>query len=153
MARQFCRWDPELKIIGLRFSNVMDPEDYAAFPDFDGDPQPRKWNLWGYIDARDGAQAVRLRARARRSRGRRVRHRQRRHRDEHAVAPSWSPRCSRTWRSAATWRARDAAVDRQGPPRARLRPAALLARRAAGRHGLRTAATTTAPSKETAWTT
>jgi len=59
MARQFARWDPELKIIGLRFSNVMDPEDYKAFPGFDADPKLRKWNLWGYIDARDGAQAVR----------------------------------------------------------------------------------------------
>ena len=27
---------------------------------FDADPRLRKWNLWGYIDARDGAQAVRL---------------------------------------------------------------------------------------------
>jgi len=59
MAAQFARWDPELKIIGLRFSNVMDPEDYKAFPSFDADPKLRKWNLWGYIDARDGAQAVR----------------------------------------------------------------------------------------------
>jgi nucleoside-diphosphate-sugar epimerase len=59
MAKQFCRWDPELKIIGLRFSNVMEPPDYLAFPGFDSDPQKRKWNLWGYIDARDGAQAVR----------------------------------------------------------------------------------------------
>lgn len=59
MARQFCRWDPDLKIIGLRFSNVMEPADYARFPSFDTDPQMRKWNLWGYIDARDAAQAVR----------------------------------------------------------------------------------------------
>jgi nucleoside-diphosphate-sugar epimerase len=59
MAQQFCRWDPELKIIGLRFSNVMEPADYARFPSFDTDPQSRKWNLWGYIDARDAAQAVR----------------------------------------------------------------------------------------------
>ena len=59
MARQFARWDPELKIAGLRFSNVMDPEDYQRFPGFDADPRLRKWNLWGYIDARDGAQAVR----------------------------------------------------------------------------------------------
>ncbi|HTJ59333.1 MAG TPA: NAD(P)-dependent oxidoreductase [Devosiaceae bacterium] len=59
MAQQFARWDPELKIIGLRFSNVMDPEDYQKFPSFDADPLQRKWNLWGYIDARDGAQAVR----------------------------------------------------------------------------------------------
>ncbi|MDQ2934278.1 MAG: NAD(P)-dependent oxidoreductase [Chloroflexota bacterium] len=59
MARQFCRWDPELKMIGLRFSNVMEPADYAAFPSFDADPQIRRWNLWAYIDARDGAQAIR----------------------------------------------------------------------------------------------
>ncbi|AGZ44327.1 NAD-dependent epimerase/dehydratase family protein [Actinoplanes friuliensis] len=59
MAAQFCRWNPELKMIGLRFSNVMDPEDYAEFPSFDADPRSRHWNLWGYIDARDGAQAVR----------------------------------------------------------------------------------------------
>ena len=59
MAAQFCRWNPALKMIGLRFSNVMDPADYAEFPSFDADPALRKWNLWGYIDARDGAQAVR----------------------------------------------------------------------------------------------
>jgi nucleoside-diphosphate-sugar epimerase len=59
MARQLCRWDPALKMVGLRFSNVMEPADYAAFPSFDSDASLRKWNLWGYIDARDGAQAVR----------------------------------------------------------------------------------------------
>src|SRR3954462_16009652 len=37
MAEQFCRRDPAAKIIGLRFSNVMDPEDYEAFPGFDAD--------------------------------------------------------------------------------------------------------------------
>lgn len=60
MAAQFCRWDPELTVVGLRFSNVMTPDDYARFPGFDADPLSRAWNLWGYIDARDGAQAVRL---------------------------------------------------------------------------------------------
>ena len=59
MALQFCRWDPSLTMIGLRFSNVMAPADYAAFPGFDADPSGRQWNAWGYIDARDGAQAVR----------------------------------------------------------------------------------------------
>ena len=59
MARQFCRWDPDLKMIGLRFSNVMEPADYAQFPAWNDDPAIRKWNLWSYIDARDGAQAVR----------------------------------------------------------------------------------------------
>src|SRR6201981_3243018 len=60
MAKQFCRWDPELKIIGLRFSNIMEPEDYARFAGFQDDARKRKWNCWGYIDARDAAQAVRL---------------------------------------------------------------------------------------------
>ena len=59
MAHHFCRWDPTTKIIGLRFSNVMEPHDYLAFPSFEADPMLRKWNAWGYIDARDGAQAVR----------------------------------------------------------------------------------------------
>lgn len=60
MARTFCRWDPETKIFGLRFSNIIEPHRYAEFPDFDKDPMRRKWNLWAYIDARDAAQAVRL---------------------------------------------------------------------------------------------
>ncbi len=59
LAGQLCRSDPRLKMIGLRFSNVMELADYQAFPGFDADPRARKWNLWGYIDARDGAQAVR----------------------------------------------------------------------------------------------
>ena len=59
MAKQFCRWDPEQKMIGLRFSNVMEPPDYARFPGFDSDPHLRKWNLWAYIDSRDAAQAIR----------------------------------------------------------------------------------------------
>lgn len=58
MAVQMTRWDPELSITGLRFSNVMDAGDYENFPSFDADATLRKWNLWGYIDGRDGAQAV-----------------------------------------------------------------------------------------------
>ena len=41
-AAQFSRWDPELKIIGLRFSNVMLTSEYAEFPAFDADPARRK---------------------------------------------------------------------------------------------------------------
>src|SRR5208337_757679 len=37
MAKQFCRWDPELKIIGLRFSNIMERDNQSLlaelFPD------------------------------------------------------------------------------------------------------------------------
>lgn len=58
MAVELVRWHPDLSITGLRFSNVMVPEDYAEFPSYDDDARKRKWNLWGYIDARDGAQAV-----------------------------------------------------------------------------------------------
>ncbi|MET4001830.1 nucleoside-diphosphate-sugar epimerase [Arthrobacter sp. UYCu511] len=60
LARELVRWDPELSISALRFSNVMDESDYEAFPNFAADPMARKWNLWGYIDGRDGAQAVAL---------------------------------------------------------------------------------------------
>ncbi|MFD5214502.1 NAD-dependent epimerase/dehydratase family protein [Microbacterium sp. NPDC058345] len=58
LARELVRWHPDVSITALRFSNVMVPEDYAEFPSFDGDAALRKWNLWGYLDARDGAQAV-----------------------------------------------------------------------------------------------
>lgn len=60
MARKIVRWDADLSIAALRFSNVMTPDDYPGFAAFQSDPASRKWNLWGYIDARDGAQAVEL---------------------------------------------------------------------------------------------
>ena len=60
LARQLCRWHPDLSMTALRFSNVMNLDDYAEFPSYDADPQLRRWNLWSYIDARDGAQAARL---------------------------------------------------------------------------------------------
>ncbi|MEO5610369.1 MAG: NAD(P)-dependent oxidoreductase [Ornithinibacter sp.] len=58
MAVELCRWHPQLSITALRFSNVMDVEDYVDFPAYDADPELRRWNLWGYIDGRDGAHAV-----------------------------------------------------------------------------------------------
>ena len=60
MAIELVRWHPGMSITALRFSNVMDPADYEAFPSFDADATLRKWNLWAYIDGRDGAQAVEL---------------------------------------------------------------------------------------------
>ncbi|MFN8168093.1 MAG: NAD(P)-dependent oxidoreductase [Candidatus Nanopelagicales bacterium] len=59
IAYHFCRWNPALTVLALRFSNVMEPHDYAEFPSFQDDARLRSWNAWGYIDARDGAQAVR----------------------------------------------------------------------------------------------
>ncbi|MCI9887463.1 NAD(P)-dependent oxidoreductase [Micrococcales bacterium 31B] len=69
MARHFARWEPEASLIGLRFSNVMNVEDYERFDTWQETPEAREWNLWGYIDARDGAQAVRLAAEASDRRG------------------------------------------------------------------------------------
>ncbi len=59
MARQVNRWTG-VPIVSLRFSNIMEPHDYAQFPAFQDDPQRRQWNLWGYVDARDVAQSCRL---------------------------------------------------------------------------------------------
>lgn len=58
LGRSLCRLDAELSVTGLRFSNVMAPEDYAEFETWQDDPAVRRWNLWGYIDRRDGAHAV-----------------------------------------------------------------------------------------------
>lgn len=58
MGIELVRWHPDVAITALRFSNVMVPEDYPEFPSYDADARRRKWNLWGYIDARDGAQAI-----------------------------------------------------------------------------------------------
>lgn len=59
MARQMNRWSG-VPFIGLRFSNVMEPDDYQRFPSYWDDALLRKWNLWGYVDARDVAQSCRL---------------------------------------------------------------------------------------------
>jgi nucleoside-diphosphate-sugar epimerase len=56
MARQFSRWSGAT-FVGLRFSNIMEPADYARFPTYWGDAHARAWNLWGYVDARDVAQS------------------------------------------------------------------------------------------------
>jgi nucleoside-diphosphate-sugar epimerase len=56
MAAEFSRWSG-IPFVGLRISNIMEPHDYAKFAGFQHDPHLRKWNLWGYVDARDVAQA------------------------------------------------------------------------------------------------
>jgi nucleoside-diphosphate-sugar epimerase len=59
LAGQFARRSG-IGFVGLRISNIMEPEDYSAFPSYWDDPRVRKWNLWGYVDARDVAAAARL---------------------------------------------------------------------------------------------
>jgi nucleoside-diphosphate-sugar epimerase len=59
MAQQFSRWSG-IPFVGLRFSNIKEPQQYQEFPGFWKDATLRKWNLWGYVDARDVAQSCRL---------------------------------------------------------------------------------------------
>jgi nucleoside-diphosphate-sugar epimerase len=44
----------------LRIGNVIDPPDYARFPEYFQDPGRRRRIAWSYIDARDLAAAARL---------------------------------------------------------------------------------------------
>jgi nucleoside-diphosphate-sugar epimerase len=57
MAEQFAR-RTGIPFVGFRISNIMEPPDYARFETWQDDARVRKWNLWGYVDARDVAQAV-----------------------------------------------------------------------------------------------
>jgi nucleoside-diphosphate-sugar epimerase len=59
MAGQFAR-RTGIGFVGLRISNIMEVDDYALFPTYWDDAQLRRWNLWGYVDARDVAAAARL---------------------------------------------------------------------------------------------
>ena len=60
IAEQFNRWSG-IPYVALRISNIMEEHDYAErFPGFWDDAKQRAWNLWGYVDSRDVAQAVRL---------------------------------------------------------------------------------------------
>ena len=59
VAGHIAQWSG-IPFIALRFSNIMAPEDYQRFAEFQDDPHARKWNLWGYIDQRDVALSCRL---------------------------------------------------------------------------------------------
>jgi nucleoside-diphosphate-sugar epimerase len=58
MATHVSEWSG-IPFVGLRFSNIFRPDEYARVPGYWDDPQGRKWNAWGYIDARDVAAACR----------------------------------------------------------------------------------------------
>jgi nucleoside-diphosphate-sugar epimerase len=59
LARQTSRRSG-IPFVALRFSNIMEPDDYEQFPSVWHDPRIRSWNLWGYVDARDVALSCRL---------------------------------------------------------------------------------------------
>jgi nucleoside-diphosphate-sugar epimerase len=60
LADQFVRWHPELSIVSLRFSNVLDDADYESLRAVHAHPDQRKFNVWAYVDARDAGEACRL---------------------------------------------------------------------------------------------
>lgn len=56
MAVHFAEWTGGT-YVALRLSNVHVAGDYAAVPSYQSDFALRRWNLWGYVDARDVALA------------------------------------------------------------------------------------------------
>jgi nucleoside-diphosphate-sugar epimerase len=59
IAGEIARWSA-IPFVALRFSNIFDASEYPQLPSVWADPHARKWNLWGYVDARDVASACRL---------------------------------------------------------------------------------------------
>ena len=59
LAEHISAWSG-IPIVGLRLSNVHDAADYPKNPGYWDDPLARVFNLWGYVDVRDVAQACRL---------------------------------------------------------------------------------------------
>jgi nucleoside-diphosphate-sugar epimerase len=59
IAGEIARW-AGVPFVALRFSNIFDPAEYPQLPAVWADAHARKWNLWGYVDARDVASACRL---------------------------------------------------------------------------------------------
>lgn len=59
LADHISAWSG-IPFIALRFSNIHTESDYVPVPGYWRDPTLRKWNLWGYVDARDAATACRL---------------------------------------------------------------------------------------------
>lgn len=59
IAAQIATWSG-IPFVALRLSFIIESSEYVEFPAFWADPHARKWNLWGYVDARDAAAACRL---------------------------------------------------------------------------------------------
>ena len=60
IAAQLVRWEAELSITALRFTNVTQPGEYRGFATRHADPAYRRDLVWSYVDARDGATAIAL---------------------------------------------------------------------------------------------
>lgn len=60
IAAQLVRWEPDLSITALRFTNVTQEGEYHGFAARHADPGYRRDLVWSYVDARDGADAISL---------------------------------------------------------------------------------------------
>ena len=61
VAEGFMRRDPSLSVMVMRFSYIIEPDDYRAeLEQAWSDTAHNTFNLWCYIDARDAARACRL---------------------------------------------------------------------------------------------
>ena len=60
IAAQLVRWEPELSITALRFTNVTQEGEYQGFAERHADPAYRRDLVWTYVDARDAATAIAL---------------------------------------------------------------------------------------------
>jgi nucleoside-diphosphate-sugar epimerase len=58
-AGHIAEWSG-IPFVALRLSNVHVEDDYRRVPGYWADAASRRWNLWGYVDARDVAAACRL---------------------------------------------------------------------------------------------
>ena len=129
------------------------PTTTPRFPSYWDDATLRKWNLWGYVDCRDVAQACRLGADRGRDRSRGLHRRRRRHRDDppergpdgrglprrpadaarsraarrscRSTAPAESSATRRTTAGPTTWRRpRAVSAGQRSPPAATTQPTA-----------------------------
>jgi nucleoside-diphosphate-sugar epimerase len=60
IAAQLVRWEPDLSVTALRFTNVTRDGEYQGFAARHADPDYRRDLVWSYVDARDGAAAISL---------------------------------------------------------------------------------------------
>ena len=126
LAQQISGWSG-IPFVALRLSNVHVVADYARVPSYWDDPYVRKWNLWGYVDARDVAAACRLSLEAPLGGAVELHHRGGRHDHDPAVGGPAGGSVSRRAVDSRSRRVRDAAGDRRGGGGPWLRPAAQLA--------------------------
>jgi len=59
IAGEIAQWSG-IPFVALRLSNIFASSEYSELASIWPDPHARKWNLWGYVDARDVAAACRL---------------------------------------------------------------------------------------------